>query len=103
LPEPFGKWAQIKRNAPMWDQQAQLSLRATCKLAAQGPRSCVMTLTTSTFAPGLHERLAVRIANFTGQTLHPPDTPLALADPRLAWLTNGPLPASGAAAVKAET
>jgi hypothetical protein len=92
LPEPYGKWVQIKQKSPKWEQPSQLSLQARCTLDPRGPRSCVMRLVMSTFAPALLERLAEQIGALTSQTLRPPHAPLGLADPRLAWLTNGPLP-----------
>jgi hypothetical protein len=86
LPEPYGKWLQIRRQKPAWDQPAQLRLRADCRLRASGPRACHLILTTSTFAPPLLDGLARQIGQFTREPSRPPEFSREFFDRRLAWM-----------------
>jgi hypothetical protein len=87
LPEPYGKWLQLKQQSPKWDRPAQLRVEVECRLRAYGPRGCVLSLVVSTYAPRIFEVLLDQFAGFTGENLKAPRFPLKLADPRFAWLT----------------
>jgi hypothetical protein len=50
LPEPFGKYWQIKKSTPRWNEDVQLELQSDVKLTATPAQSVVLDLTLSAAA-----------------------------------------------------
>lgn len=62
LPEPYGKWLQLRERAPRWRDKAELevSVEATVKPDPKTGEAC-LSLRTSTLVPSLLDRLALAL------------------------------------------
>ena len=87
LPEPYGKYQQLRLEKPKWDSPANLRIEVKCTLSTRGTDACAVDVQLSTFAPSALSHLACEIGQFTGQAaLAPPQLSAGLASPLLAWL-----------------
>jgi hypothetical protein len=62
LPEPYGKWLQLREQSPRWSEKTELEISIQAKVDPH-PKSgeACLSLRLSTFAPTVVERLALAI------------------------------------------
>lgn len=63
LPEPYGKWLQIKEGRPRWDEPAELELRGACRLRDLGQLETALDLELSAFAFALLDDLRLGLSD----------------------------------------
>ncbi len=79
LPEPYGKWLQLREQSPRWSERTELEIRVHAKVDPH-PKSGegYLSIRLSTFAPTVVERLALAIKQrykiaLTARQLRPPN------------------------------
>jgi len=98
LPEPYGKWLQLREQSPRWSDKVELELSVHAKVDPH-PRSgeACLSLRLSTFAPTVVERLALAIGHKYRLSVTPPSLRAPNAAPPSASFSKAPIQAPGAA------
>ena len=97
LPEPYGKWLQLREQSPRWSDKVELELSVQAKVDPH-PRSgdACLSLRLSTFAPTVVERLALAIGHKYRLPVTAPSLRAPNAAPPSATINRAPVQASGA-------